>query len=138
MGREERVTVQGPVKEQQLDGMSHRGFGWGKIGHPQILEDRGSGLTVGWDLTRLARIAGVGSHTTHHPPPRSKIEPKFLPSLQLITNSLWRLLRQFIQTKIFFGVSKNSAPLKGGGGGGLDPPTHPPQRNPGDQASVVS
>ena len=28
MRREERVTVQGPVKEQQPDGMSHRG-GWG-------------------------------------------------------------------------------------------------------------
>ena len=27
MRREERVTVQGPVKEQQLDGMSHRGLG---------------------------------------------------------------------------------------------------------------
>ena len=27
MRREERVTVQGPVKEQQPDGMSHRG-GW--------------------------------------------------------------------------------------------------------------
>ena len=26
MRREERVTVQGPVKEQQPDGMSHRGF----------------------------------------------------------------------------------------------------------------
>ena len=25
MRREERVTVQGPVKEQQPDGMSHRG-----------------------------------------------------------------------------------------------------------------
>ena len=25
MGREERVTVQGPVKKQQPDGMSHRG-----------------------------------------------------------------------------------------------------------------
>ena len=36
MRREERVTVQGPVKEQQPDGMSHRrgnqgwqGDGWG-------------------------------------------------------------------------------------------------------------
>ena len=36
MRREERVTVQGPVKEQQPDGMSHRGsnrgskgWGWG-------------------------------------------------------------------------------------------------------------
>ena len=27
--REERVTVQGPVKKQQLDGMSHRGAGGG-------------------------------------------------------------------------------------------------------------
>ena len=27
MRREERVTIQGPVKEQQLDGMSHRGGG---------------------------------------------------------------------------------------------------------------
>ena len=30
MRREERVTVQGPVKEQQPDGMSHRGWGWGR------------------------------------------------------------------------------------------------------------
>ena len=29
MRREERVTVQGPVKEQQPDGMSHGGLGWG-------------------------------------------------------------------------------------------------------------
>ena len=29
MRREERVTVQGPVKEQQPDGMSHRGLGGG-------------------------------------------------------------------------------------------------------------
>ena len=32
MRREERVTVQGPVKEQQRDGMPHRGLGglgWG-------------------------------------------------------------------------------------------------------------
>ena len=28
MQREERVTVQGPVKEQQPDGMSHRGHGF--------------------------------------------------------------------------------------------------------------
>ena len=27
MRREERVTVQGPVKKQQPDGMSHRGAG---------------------------------------------------------------------------------------------------------------
>ena len=29
MRREERLTVQGPVKEQQPDGMSHRGGGGG-------------------------------------------------------------------------------------------------------------
>ena len=29
MRREERVTVQGPVKEQQPDGMSHRGLLFG-------------------------------------------------------------------------------------------------------------
>ena len=29
MRREERVTVQGPVKEQQPDGMSHRGLAQG-------------------------------------------------------------------------------------------------------------
>ena len=32
MRREERVTVQGPVKEQQPDGMSHRGGGGGAGG----------------------------------------------------------------------------------------------------------
>ena len=33
MRREERVTVQGPVKEQQPDGMSHRG---GKISQVRV------------------------------------------------------------------------------------------------------
>ena len=32
MRREERVTVQGPIKEQQPDGMSHRGGGLGVVG----------------------------------------------------------------------------------------------------------
>ena len=36
MRREERVTVQGPVKEQQPDGMSHRGFGIGEIWNDEI------------------------------------------------------------------------------------------------------
>ena len=40
MRREERVTVQGPVKEQQLDGMSHRGSGW--------VESGVAGSKVGW------------------------------------------------------------------------------------------
>ena len=34
MRREERVTVQGPVKEQQPDGMSHRAGGGGGWTHP--------------------------------------------------------------------------------------------------------
>ena len=35
MRREERVTVQGPVKEQQPDGMSHKGGGGGAVSaHP--------------------------------------------------------------------------------------------------------
>ena len=38
--REERVTVQGPVKEQQPDGMSHRGAGLCLVFGPQ---DRGGG-----------------------------------------------------------------------------------------------
>ena len=31
MRREEWVTVQGPVKKQQPDGMSHRGLGRGEV-----------------------------------------------------------------------------------------------------------
>ena len=38
MRREERVTVQGPVKEQQPDGMSHRGAG---------MHEKGRGLRGG-------------------------------------------------------------------------------------------
>ena len=36
MRREERVTVQGPVKEQQPDGMSHRGGGGGGRGQRKV------------------------------------------------------------------------------------------------------
>ena len=32
MRREERLTVQGPIKEQRPDGMSHRGFWEGRGG----------------------------------------------------------------------------------------------------------
>ena len=38
MRREERVTVQGPVKEQQPDGMSHRG-----AVSPSLLARKGRG-----------------------------------------------------------------------------------------------
>ena len=46
MRREERVTVQGPVKEQHPDGMSHRG--WMCVG-PWVRGSigRGRGLTMG-------------------------------------------------------------------------------------------
>ena len=41
MRREERVTVQGPVKEQQPDGMSHRGGGGGALGGLCCMEEGG-------------------------------------------------------------------------------------------------
>ena len=44
MRRGERVTVQGPVKEQQPDGMSHRG---GQNEHPQGNEGRPMGCAGG-------------------------------------------------------------------------------------------
>ena len=47
MRREERVTVQGPVKEQQPDGMSNRGGGGDK---------GGAGMTRGWCLVNLAVV----------------------------------------------------------------------------------
>ena len=53
MRREERVTVQGPVKEQQPDGMSHRGMdpsrkgALGKGGGGGLREDTG-----GWYMHR--------------------------------------------------------------------------------------
>ena len=36
MRREERVTVQGPVKEEQPDGMSHRGMRVKKVCVPKM------------------------------------------------------------------------------------------------------
>ena len=51
MRREERVTVQGPVKEQQPDGMSHRGCGGGgrreQTGGLNYLPPVGGGLSEG-------------------------------------------------------------------------------------------
>ena len=42
MRREERVTVHGPVKEQQPDGMSHRGWGL-KDGVLRMIEGEAQG-----------------------------------------------------------------------------------------------
>ena len=52
MRREERVTVQGPVKEQQPDGMSHRG---GKGACPQASVQSGFNGTVFISLRALCR-----------------------------------------------------------------------------------
>ena len=57
MRREERVTVQGPVKEQQPDGMSHRGGGGGEEvvgGH----WPRGMGCA----LSRQSRMPLLSTH----------------------------------------------------------------------------
>ena len=47
MRREERVTVQGPVKEQQPDGMSHRG-GWGGVRANQRRHPRPINTAIHW------------------------------------------------------------------------------------------
>ena len=54
MRREERVTVQGPVKEQRPDGMAHRGgggggtMGWeGAMRHPALCSAYGTGGGAG-------------------------------------------------------------------------------------------
>ena len=58
MRREERVTVQGPVKEQQPDGMSHRGGGW--TPPPPLKRSRGEGVGGFWasGASRGGREAG--------------------------------------------------------------------------------
>ena len=58
MRREERVTVQGPVKEQQPDGMSHRGPGPAERGRGiapvgvsegyGVVKRRGESMPVPW------------------------------------------------------------------------------------------
>ena len=78
MRREERVTVQGPAKEQQPDGMSHRGRGggantpppptrissWEKMKFPND--------NIDWALGGAQPFALFGSRPPHpHPPPLS-------------------------------------------------------------------
>ena len=55
MRREERLTIQGPVKKQQPGGMSHRGaaLGWGEA----VEGGRGEG-GGGWG--QLPRVSGSG------------------------------------------------------------------------------
>ena len=84
-------------------------------------------------FSRLGNTGGGGGPTPPTRPPwthpRLKNWAKLLLRLRPIKKFLWRLRCQLVQTRNFFGASKNSAPLGGcgrGGGGGLDPP--PPQR----------
>ena len=52
MRREERVTVQGPVKEQQPDGMSHRGlYVKQRLSRRALGMDRGAGGHQQWSCT---------------------------------------------------------------------------------------
>ena len=98
MRREERVTVQGPVKEQQPDGMSHRGG------------------------------EGGPTHPTHPPwtPPISKIHQRGQVFFRAFGRSKMfsgAFGANSSKPKIFFGAlgaSKNSAPPEGGGGGPSD------------------
>ena len=64
MRREERVTVQGPVKEQQPDGVSHRG--WTSPPTPSLLRRGQSANTVGEDIsaTRSPQMAQSAEDVT--------------------------------------------------------------------------
>ena len=77
MRREERVTVQGPVKEQQPDGMSHRGG----VDPKGMRECR---------CTELALRASWATSSTHicpqavHPPPALSLSLSLCLSLSLL------------------------------------------------------
>ena len=92
MRREERVTVQGPVKEQQPDGMSHGGGGCPKIlwcnsmferrGH--VVQRSGSPCHISPpDCGRLTIGAKAPSwpRTLSHAPPRARAPPLHNPRL---------------------------------------------------------
>ena len=65
MRREERVTVQGPVKEQQPDGMSHRGGRYTcgyfvVLAHQGLIEQQLVAQFVGLKAVFSARAQGAG------------------------------------------------------------------------------
>ena len=67
MRREERVTVQGPVKEQQPDGMSHRGLGVDSESTPE-----GDVVTRGAHAVQSGCTAGsTGTPVSSHAVPRA-------------------------------------------------------------------
>ena len=66
MRREERVTVQGPLKEQQPDGMSHRGSGIGlalRTGLGQSCDGVQNRVWVGIGHRDQAEVWGHGQGT---------------------------------------------------------------------------
>ena len=71
MRREERVTVQGPVKEQQPDGMSHRGAD----GNRQLRSCRTQPLSQPWP----ASVTGLRCPTLWPPSPSSSGMPEAPP-----------------------------------------------------------
>ena len=88
MRREERLTVQGPVKEQQPDGMSHRGASGGVggltnepttnvDGHRQARQSQGSGFETARQAIKTGRVMWLSAfrkkidtqkHTPTHTP----------------------------------------------------------------------
>ena len=125
------MTVQGPVKEQQPDGMSHGGAG--RLPGPLLTTQHhwGVGGREG------------GSHTTHPPPldppspPFKKIGPKFLQTFGQSKLFSGAFGANRFRPKIFlgaFGASKNSAPPEMEGGGGVGPPPNAWSRAPGPRA----
>ena len=68
MRREERVTVQGPVKEQQPDGMSHRGLiRAGPVCVSGQRSENEAYRTVDQHRTRGARGGGTGARRGQAP-----------------------------------------------------------------------
>ena len=125
MRREERVTVQGSVKEQQPDGMSHRGLGGGTPNHyihpwGFLLSKNGPAgrrvaggrrpVVIGHASTaRLARFTGLPA-TAVGPGgpffPRRPLDPPFCDaSLERISGALSPA------------PSQSGLPLRGGAGG---------------------
>ena len=74
MRREERVTVQGPMKEQQPDGMSHRGGGESVAVAPPPPPHTHACLSTGF-LRRLSANLLFELRVLHNNGPRLRISP---------------------------------------------------------------
>ena len=74
MRREERVTVQGPVKEQQPDGMSHRGVldPPPPPGDAELLSKTLGSISMPWERQQTGNA--LHTHATEHGfEPRSRL-----------------------------------------------------------------